>query len=158
MADGVSIDASEVNQLAGALHGAGVNAGRYIRSAATFTALNVKKDWQATAKGQLGAKGFPPSIGYDINTFQGFGQSVLQVEIGPDKERAQGALGNLIEYGGDTRGGLDSRRGFGAAALHRNAADFEKGLSMALEDAERAAGVDGSVVGSAGAVLRGSYR
>jgi hypothetical protein len=158
MPDGFTVDDSELRQFAADLGEVPAVAGRYIRSAVQFSAHKVDELWTAEANGQLGTRGYPPSITYDIKTFQGFGASVIQAEIGPDKERAQGALGNLIEYGGDTHGGLDSRRGVGEAALERVQNDFEKGLSRALEDAEHAAGVDASTTASAGAVIRGSYR
>lgn len=158
MTDSFAVDDSELQQFAADLGEVGANAGRYVRAAVEVSARHVKDGWREETEGILGARGFPSTIGYDVKTFQGFGASVVQAEIGPDKERGQGALGNLIEYGGDTRGGLDSNRGVGEAELERVQDDFEKGLGKALEDAEHAAGIDSSVLGSAGAVIRGSYR
>jgi len=158
MPDGFTVDDSELRLFAVQLGEVGANAGRYIRSAVEISARKVDDLWTKTAKGQLGTRGYPFTISYDISVFNGFGASVIQAEIGPDKERGQGALGNLIEFGGDTNGGLDSRRGAGEAALERVEDDFVKGLAIALDDAEHAAGVDASIVKSAGAVIRGSYR
>lgn len=158
MVDGFTVDKSEVDALAADLGAVRQVAGRYIRAAVEVSARHVKDDWKDETQGISGARAFPFSIGYDVNTFHGFGVSVVQAEIGPDKERAQGALGNLIEYGGETSGGLMSNRGAGAAVTRGVADDFERGLSRALDDAEHAAGVDGSVARSAGAVIRGSYR
>jgi hypothetical protein len=62
-------------------------------------------------------------------------------EIGFNKGKNQGPLGNLVEFAGDKSGGLDSHEGVGEAALERVEADFEKGLSIATRDAERAAGL-----------------
>jgi hypothetical protein len=154
MSDGISIDFSEIDQLSASLGNVRANAGKYLRSAVAFTAKNIDKDWERESKGLQHAPAFPYSITYDISTFAGFGVSVIQADIGPDKDRAQGALGNLIEFGSVN----NPPQGLGHGALQRNEADFEKGLSLALEDAERDAGVDGSLGASAGAVIRGSYR
>lgn len=154
MADGISIDFSEIDTLAAQLANVGPNAGKYINSAVQFTAKKIDKDWEREAKGMLHAPAFPYSITYDVSTFQGFGVSVIQADIGPDKERPQGGLGNLIEFGSVN----NPPQGLGHGALQRNEADFEKGLAMALEDAEHDAGVDSSVTKSAAAVIRGGYR
>jgi len=59
-------------------------------------AFNIKKDAQRRARG-IGrhARRYPYSIGYDV--YQGLRGPTA--EIGPDKNRPQGALGNLLEYG-----------------------------------------------------------
>lgn len=157
MVDGFTVDTSELNQFAADLGKVPAVAGRFIRAAVEVSARRVKDEWRDETKGILGAPAFPYSIGYDVKSAHLFGQTVVQAEIGPDKDRNQGALGNLIEYGGETQGGLDSHRGMGAAALQRTADDLEKGLGRALEDAENVAATDASIVRSAGAVVRGSY-
>lgn len=149
-----SIDSTELDILSAQLGEVGANAGKYIRSAVAYTAKNIDKDWETESKGMEHAPAFPYSITYDIATYSGFGVSVIQADIGPDKERNQGALGNLLEFGSVNNPPM----GLGHGALQRNEADFELGLSKALEDAEHAAGIDASVIGSAGAVVRGSYR
>lgn len=157
--DSFTVDTSEVDRFAADLGKVPETAGRYLRTAVEVSARHVKDDWRENAEGQLGASRFPKSITYDVKSAHLFGQSVIEAEIGPDKARRglQGPLGNLIEYGTAADGGLSSRVGTGAAALERTAADFERGLSRALEDAENAALTDGSVVRSAVAVVRGSY-
>jgi hypothetical protein len=154
VSDGITVDFSEIDQLSASLGQVRANAGKYIRSAIAVTAKNIDKDWERESKGMAHAPAFPYSITYDISTFSGFGFSVIQADIGPDKDRPQGALGNLIEFGSVN----NPPQGLGHGALQRNEADFEKGLSLALEDAEHDAGVDGSLGASAGAVIRGSYR
>jgi hypothetical protein len=154
VSDGITVDFSEIDQLSASLGQVRANAGKYIRSAVTVTAKNIDKDWERESKGMAHAPAFPYSITYDISTFTGFGVSVIQADIGPDKDRRQGGLGNLIEFGSVN----NPPQGLGHGALQRNEADFERGLSLALEDAEHDAGVDGSVSASAGAVIRGSYR
>lgn len=58
-------------------------------------ALNVKNDWRANASGLPHAPAYPASITYDIAKAPGR----IEAEIGPDKNKRQGALGNLIEFG-----------------------------------------------------------
>lgn len=144
MPDGFEIDTSEFRQYAADLGQLPATAGRYLRSAVEVSARHVNDTWREDAEGQLGASRYPKSITYDVKSAHLFGQSVVEAEIGPDKSRRglQGPLGNLIEFGTAAGGGLSSRVGSGAAALQRTADDFERGLSKALGDAERAAGVD----------------
>ena len=58
-------------------------------------ALQVKKGSQRRVRRMRHAPAYPRSIGYD--SFKGLRGPVA--EIGPDKNRRQGALGNLIEFG-----------------------------------------------------------
>lgn len=64
------------------------------------TAVQVKKGWIANAKQSVAgaghARAYPYSITFD-DPVRGPGH--VEVEVGPDKDRPQGALGNLIEYG-----------------------------------------------------------
>lgn len=135
--DGFTIDASELDSLAADLGRVPPAAGRNIRTAVEITARNVKNSWRDEAKGMVHAPAFPYSIGYDITGTATRAGSTVQAEIGPDKNRRQGALGNLIEFGSVH----NAPQGLGHGALQRNQADFERGLSKALEDAERAAGL-----------------
>lgn len=61
-------------------------------------AVNVKKDWRANARVSVGNKAgaYPFSITFDGPTRRGH---TVEAEVGPDKDKRQGALGNLIEYG-----------------------------------------------------------
>lgn len=154
MTDSIRVDFSEVDQLAASLDRVPVTAGKYIHSAVAVTSKNIDKDWEKEALGMVHAPAFPYAVGYDISVFQGFGISTIKSEIGPDKNRPQGALGNLIEFGSIN----NPPQGLGHGALQRNEADFVRGLAIALEDAEHDAGVDRSVGASGGAVIRGSYR
>jgi hypothetical protein len=135
MSDAFSIDSSEIDQLAADLGAVPATAGRFLRSAVEVSSRRVKDDWRDESKGLEHAPAFPYSVGYDVTTAHAFGQTVLKSEIGPDKERAQGALGNLIEFGSIN----NPPQGLGHGALQRNEDDFERGLSKALVDAERAA-------------------
>lgn len=63
----------------------------------TRGALNVKNGWRDNAIATSGkhARAYPYSISYDVTPIPGGAQA----EIGPDKGKKQGALGNLLEYG-----------------------------------------------------------
>lgn len=58
-------------------------------------ALNVRDDWRQRASGLRHAPLYPNSITADF----GWDGSAYVAEVGPDKSRPQGALGNLITYG-----------------------------------------------------------
>ena len=154
MADGFVVDTSELDKLAADLGRAPAVAGRFIRQAVEVTARHVKDDWRDAAQGLAHAPAFPYSVGYDIGAGNGLsvgqsasaviaggvtsaGSSTVTAELGPDKDRRQGALGNLIEYGSMN----NPPQGLGHGALERNQADFERGLERALSDAERAVGL-----------------
>jgi hypothetical protein len=133
MTDGTSADASEVRALATDLGEVSGNAGTFLRSAIQHTSQLVKSSWQEKASGNVFAPAFPASITYDTVATA----TEIRSEIGPDKDRPQGALGNLIEFGSVN----NPPRGYGQAALEENEDDFERGLSIAIDDALRASGL-----------------
>lgn len=57
--------------------------------------LNIKKDWQARWRGLSHAPALSSAISYDTKETP----SGASGEVGPDKEKRQGDLGNIIEYG-----------------------------------------------------------
>lgn len=59
-------------------------------------AVNIKKDARQRVQGIPHAPAYPLSIGYDPVRV---GRTAAQTEVGPDKSRRQGALGNILEYG-----------------------------------------------------------
>ena len=150
----VDVDNSELDKLAVDLGKAGPAAGPFLAQAVEVTARNVKDTAQQNATGMAHAPAFPHSITYDVGA--GYGQSIGQAagallggaiggagsttfraEIGPDKGRAQGALGNLIEYGSVN----NPPQGIMHGALQANEADFEKGIEKAIDDALKKAGL-----------------
>lgn len=90
-------DLSQVNRLAVDL-GKGTPAlVRNTRAALEVTAAAVKAGMRADAGGIGHAPSFPDSITYDVHG--------LTAEIGPDKDRRQGALGNILYFGTPSNGG-----------------------------------------------------
>lgn len=63
----------------------------------TRGALQVKNGWRDNAVASSGrhAPHYPRAISYDVHPIPGGAHA----EIGPDKGRVQGALGNLLEFG-----------------------------------------------------------
>jgi hypothetical protein len=57
--------------------------------------LNIKKDTQAKWRGARMAPSLAAAVSYDV-TVSG---TLITSEIGPDKDKRQGALGNIYEYG-----------------------------------------------------------
>jgi hypothetical protein len=91
-------DVSGLLSLAVDLAGASAAVQREAPAVVAKGALNIKNDWRANAIATAGrhARIYPYSIGYDpVVAAAGFVEAI----IGPDKEKPQGALGNLLEYG-----------------------------------------------------------
>lgn len=73
-------------------------------------ALQIKNAWKARWSGYAHLPHLPSAISYDIAG----GGGVWVAEIGPDKTRSQGPLGNIIEFGSRNNapipGGLPAAR------------------------------------------------
>ncbi|MEV5138429.1 hypothetical protein AB0K71_05725 [Streptomyces syringium] len=93
----MTADVRELRQLAVALTRNMERAAPEMRGIVARGALNVKNDWRANAVATAGrhARAYPYSVSYDILPIPGGATA----EIGPDKGRKQGPLGNLLEYG-----------------------------------------------------------
>lgn len=87
-------------------------------------ALNIKRDWRAAWSGHSYIGPLPRSITYERRTRV----KNLEWEIGPDKSRAQGALGNVIEFGTVHNPPIPG----GLPALEREAPRTERALSDVL--------------------------
>ncbi len=90
-----TFDASEVHELAEVLAAVAAGTPKQVRQVVSKGALNIKRDAQRGSRGLKHAPAYPSSITYDISVLP----TAISAEIGPDKDRRQGALGNLIEYG-----------------------------------------------------------
>jgi len=93
----VRIDVSDVNRLAAELESKAQRVGAQAAAVVRKGALNVKTDARRFSSGLAHAPAYPYSIGYDIEGDGRFG--AVAAEIGPDKDKAQGPLGNILEYG-----------------------------------------------------------
>ncbi len=87
--------ADDLTRLAHDLQAVAVTCPLAVRGVVQKGALNVKNDWRRRWTGLAHAPLLPYAVTYDTtDTLWG-----STAEIGPDKARSQGALGNLIEYG-----------------------------------------------------------
>lgn len=132
------IDNSDLSALAADLGDIADDAGRNVRKAVEVTARNVKDAWAEKLRGEAHVPHAPRSITYDIEGTAGIGGSEIRAEIGAERGRLQAPIVTVLEYGAP--GNNLAPRGYGAGALKENEADFERGLSIALGDAERSGG------------------
>jgi hypothetical protein len=89
------MEAGGLNELIAVLHNAGVDAVSEARKVTAKAALNIKNDAKKKASGIRHAPHYPRAISYDT-AVRG---TTVTAKIGPDKDRPQGALGNILEYG-----------------------------------------------------------
>lgn len=98
MSDRIKFDVSELATLAEDLRGAGQRFSDQVPRIIKRGAQNIKTDAQQRIRAQSRGgyvKQYPSSISYDIEQ----SRRKVTATIGPDKSKAQGALGNLLEYG-----------------------------------------------------------
>ncbi|MFI2612049.1 hypothetical protein [Kitasatospora sp. NPDC018619] len=96
-------------------------------TAVEVTARRVRDDARQRISGHRYLPRYPHSITYDIKaTARG-----VEAEIGPDKGRPQGPLGNIIEYGTSKNAPLPHL----GPALDAAEADAEHGITTAVRDA-----------------------
>jgi len=91
----VEFDASEVARLAADLGQEALKQPEKARPVIQRGSLNIKRDAQRLSSGLSHAPHYPKAITYDTEIRRG----EIVGEIGPDKDRVQGALGNILEYG-----------------------------------------------------------
>ena len=122
----VTFDVSQVQSFAKDLGKVPGRAVPEIEKVVSKGALNIKQDWAARWKGLSHAPGLASAVNYDIK----FGIGTIEAEIGPDKGKRQGALGNLIEFGSIN----NAPHPGGGPALAAEAPKFEKALTDVLGD------------------------
>lgn len=149
MADDFRADAAELDKLRADASRFPQDAMPIFRRAAVETATQVKDTARTNASGMAHAPAFPFSITYDfagdshgggaLGGFVGsaFGSYDITMEIGPDKDRAQGSLGNLIEYGSVN----NPPQGIMHGALQAHEADWERAVDRATDEAMKAIGL-----------------
>ncbi|PWR08576.1 hypothetical protein DKT68_15275 [Micromonospora acroterricola] len=125
----ISTESSQVNHLVAELAEVPEQAHDNIIKAVQFTANGIKKTSRELASGIAHAPDYPNAITYDWADL-GVGKGV-SAEIGPDKDRRQGPLGNILEYG-TVNNPPYAHLG---PALDRWSPDFVEGLEKAAADA-----------------------
>lgn len=89
------IDSSEVDRLVADMGAASRKVPAEVRKVVQKGSLNIKNDWREAWTGHAHAPSLPYAVTYDT-TVKG---TVVEGEIGPDKDKRQGALGNIYEFG-----------------------------------------------------------
>jgi hypothetical protein len=91
----VTVKAEGLNDLRAVLESAADDAVAEAKKVVSKGALNIKTDAKKFSSGIAHAPAYPRSIGYDT----WISGTIARAEIGPDKNKRQGALGNILEYG-----------------------------------------------------------
>jgi hypothetical protein len=123
MGDGIEFQVTGLREFAAAASRAVPVTSAAMLAAITKSAMAVKKDWAARWSGMGHAPALPAAVSYDIT----FGFGGVKAEVGPDKGRRQGALGNLLEFGSAN----NAPRPGGLPALDAEAPRFEQALAEA---------------------------
>lgn len=95
MKDHIGFDGSELAYIATALDKASAVAAAETAKVVAKGALNIKTDAARRITGLKHARRYPASIDYDLYV-TGRGAAA---DVGANKSKPQGALGNLLEYG-----------------------------------------------------------
>lgn len=118
-------DVSEIREFELALGKTADDVHKVMRPVVSRGALNIKRDMQADAQGHPKSKHFPRAITYDTVD----NKSEIRAEIGPDKDKPQGALGNLLYFGSSKNAPVLDING----PLDREEPKFLKAIDDALE-------------------------
>lgn len=129
---GITVDSSDPKRLAASFDAEAKALPDDTRKVVQRGAYNIKKDAQRRISGHPHLPHYPNAITYDSIEKPG----KVEAEIGPDKSRRQGPLGNIIEYGTVRNAPLPHL----GPALEAEAPRFEKALAdLAEQAAQRAA-------------------
>lgn len=136
MADGIDADFSQVLKLAATLTVVPAKAIPNVVTAVKVTAHHTKDDWREGVPGieSRGSSAYESSIDYEMKLADGS----IGAEVGPNLGKAGGSFGLLEDGGG---GVMSAPQHAGRNAAKKNEADFVRGLSKALADGEREAGL-----------------
>lgn len=94
MAD-VSIDVSQLRKLAEDIRSHSRQTPSKARAVVAKGALNIKNDWRREWSGLSHLPSLAAAVSYDVT----IGGTSIEAEIGVDKGRPQGPLGNIAEFG-----------------------------------------------------------
>lgn len=124
MADYIEVDFTEVMKLADDFDKVAVGLAKLIPKAVEVSARNIKDHARAAVQGRRHFAQAASAIDYEMLGFAGFGSTAVDAEIGYNKGRAAGSLGNLIEYGAPNSGNQLAPGGELQAALEAEEDEF----------------------------------
>jgi hypothetical protein len=96
----VQVDVSQLRQLADDLRKHSRETPSKLVPVVSKGALNIKRDWAERWSGMPAIRHLPRAITYDVTVRT----RDVEAEIGPDKNRTQGPLAHLIEFGSVNNG------------------------------------------------------
>ena len=133
-------DFSELMSLATDLDDAPHTLPKFLRKAVEVTARHVKDDAVKTVRSRKELGHAASAIDYELAGKSGVVSS-MSAEVGYNKDRPAGRLGNLVEFGAPSSSNrLSPSHDLGNALLN-NESDFEAGVSKAVDDALREVGL-----------------
>ena len=124
----VTATSSGFGELHAVLESAAADAVPEGRKVVARGALQIKNEWRRRWSGSPHAPALPYAIGYDVRT----AGTLVSAEIGPDKAKRQGALGNLYEFGAPAQN--TTPRPGGAPALAAETPRFVAALEKLAVD------------------------
>lgn len=133
-------DFSELLSLAVDLEGAPDNLPKYLGKALGVTSKKIKESAAEKVSGRKHFSQAASAIDYELTGYSGAVSGMFS-EIGYNKDKPAGKLGNLAEFGAPNAGNQLAPGGELQAALQENEADFEKGVAAAADDALNAVGL-----------------
>jgi hypothetical protein len=132
MADRVSIDLRELDELVADIGRVGIRTEARVRPVVAKGALNIKTRWAELWADLESAPRLAAAVTYDLEQ----SATAFGALIGPDKDRPQGALGNLVEFGSVNNAPTPG----GQPALDEEAPRFEAAIASAAASAILARG------------------
>lgn len=116
----MDVEAAGLRELVQALSKAESRSVPAVAAVVTKGNINIKKDWRQRWSGIGHAPALPAAITDDVS----YGLLTVRGEVGPDKDRRQGPLGNIIEFGTENNAPIPG----GLPALEAEAPRFERAL------------------------------
>lgn len=141
MPDGIDFDFSELTALAVSFEKAAQNIDPFLMSAVKFTSVNIKRAASRKVGRRRHFKQAAQAIDFEVKRFSGFGVNIIQSEIGYDKQKPAGELGNLVEFGAPGSPNALTPGNELATSLHENEEDLVRGVGRAVDDALKKAGL-----------------
>ena len=123
---GETIDTSELRALAADLGRVPAATVPAVEQVVKKAAQNVKDDWSRAVSGSARLRHYPRSITYDRRMTVGG----VEYEVGPDKDKQQGPLGNIAEFGTSRTG--PAKPG-ASQAMNREAPRFERAVADVVD-------------------------
>lgn len=132
-----SFDFGEIDKLAADLGDVAGASDKPIRQALNVTSMKVKKGAQEKVRARKHFSQAASAITFDVTARAGG----IESEIGYDKTRNVGKLGNLVEHGAPGAANALAPGNELQRSLHEQEEDFQRGIERAVDDMLKDAGL-----------------